>query len=384
VRDDTGGLLLEADIKESGSREKYVAWDESVDAPTAYDPKTAAYANGDSGKLRILGECRVKLADGGVIQCRPAFQLLAEAAAEWRPEKASEITGLKPDEVRELGRLMGTVRPISYWTFNGIERRPDATQTNRALALLYAITGNLGSPGGNSLSWTTTLGATAVHADNVLDAEQLKKRLGLGGSYSRPLGPPGMVAGSVQADALYDAILDEDPYPVKAGLVFGGDSLLTQGDSNRGREALLKLDFFVVSEMFMTPVAEMADIVLPSATCWESEFVRTSFGWSEPYSSYAMMRKKIVEPRGESRPDTWMMAELAKRLGFGENFWNGDMEAFFNNVLSPLGLSAEELREKPFGVHYGPAEAKYHAYKSMDKTLGRAKGFGTPTSKVEV
>ncbi|MFQ5852569.1 MAG: molybdopterin-dependent oxidoreductase [Candidatus Binatia bacterium] len=384
VRNDNNKLLVEADIKTSGSGERYVAWDDRSNAPTSYDPKTTAYENGDCGGLRIFGECNLKLTDGRTIKCRPAFQILAESAAQWRPEKAYEVTGLRPDDVRELARLLGSVKPVSFWTFNGIERRPDATQTNRAISTLNAITGNLGTPGGNSLSWTTTLTATTINPRNVLPAEQLKKRLGINGPYSRPLGPPGMVAGSVQADALYDAILHANPYPVKAGLVFGGNSLLTQGDSEVGYKALLKLDFLAVAEIFMTPVAELADIVFPSATCWESEFVRTSFGWSEPYSSYAMMRKKIIEPQGESRPDTWIMAELANRLGFGERFFDGKMEVVFDNILSPLGLSAEKLREKPFGIHYGPADAKYYSYRAVDKNLGRVKGFETPSGKVEI
>ncbi|MEE9550449.1 MAG: molybdopterin-dependent oxidoreductase, partial [Candidatus Binatia bacterium] len=298
VREDNQSLLVEADVIGEGRAERYVAWDERANAPAFYDPKTTAYLNGGAASLRILGECEVKLADGKTVLCQPAFQVLADSAAEWRPERAREVTGLEPDDVRDIARLLGSVKPTSFWTFNGIERRPDATQTNRAISVLNAILGNLGAPGGNSFSWTTTVTATTINARNILPADQWNKRLGLEGTYSRPLGPPGVGAGSIQADALYDAILHGKPYVVKAGLVFGGDTLLTQGDSAVGREAILKLDFLAVSEIFMTPVVELADIVFPGATCWESEFVRTTFGWSEPYSNYAMMRRKVVEPQG--------------------------------------------------------------------------------------
>jgi len=384
VREDNQSLLVEADVIGEGRAERYVAWDERANGPVFYDPNTTSYLNGGAVNLRILGACEVKLVDGKTVRCHPAFQLLADSAAEWRPENSRGVTGLRPDDVIEVARLLGTVKPTSFWTFNGIERRPDATQTNRAISILNAILGNLGAPGGNSFDWTTTLTATMINARNILPTDQRNKRLGLEGTFARPLGPPGVGAGSIQADALYDAILYGRPYPVKAGLVFGGDTLLTQGDSVVGREALLKLDFLAVSEMFNTPVVELADIVLPGATCWESEFVRTSFGWSEPYSSHAMMRRKVVEPQGESRSDTWIMAQLANRLGFGESFFNGNMDAVFDNVLSPLGLSVEKLRKKPFGVNYGPADPKYYSYKAVDKNLGRAKGFETPSGKVEI
>ncbi len=384
VREDNQNLLVERDVIGEGSPERYVAWDERSNSPAFYDSESTTYLNGNPSSLKILGLCEVKLADRKTIRCRPSFQLLADSAAKWRPESARKVTGLKPDDVRKVAKLLGSVKPTSFWTFNGIERRPDATQTNRAISILNAILGNLGAPGGNSLNWITTLSATNINARNVLPAEQWNKRLGLEGNYSRPLGPPGVGAGSIQADALYEAILHGKPYPVKAGLVFGGDTLLTQGDSAVGREALLKLDFLAVSELFITPVVEMADIVFPGATCWESEFVRTSFGWSEPYAHHAMMRRKVVEPEGESRSDTWIMAQLANRFGFGESFFNGDMEAVFDNILSPLGLRAAKLRKKRYGVHYGPADAKYYAYKAVDKNLGRAKGFQTPSGKVEI
>jgi anaerobic selenocysteine-containing dehydrogenase len=60
------------------------------------------------------------------------------------------------------------------------------------------------------------------------------------------------------------------------------------------------------------------------------------------------------------------------------------MDAVFDNILSPLGLSVEKLRKKRFGVHYGPADPKYYSYKAVDKNLGRAKGFETPSGKVEI
>jgi anaerobic selenocysteine-containing dehydrogenase len=62
------------------------------------------------------------------------------------------------------------------------------------------------------------------------------------------------------------------------------------------------------------------------------------------------LRQRVVEPRGEARSDTEIIFELASRLGLGDHFWNGDIDAACRYRLSPPGLSLEMLREQPGGV----------------------------------
>ena len=66
---------------------------------------------------------------------------------------------------------------------------------------------------------------------------------------------------------------------------------------------------------------------------------------------------KIEEPRGEARSDTWIVCELAKRLGLGKEFFEGDVDAGHRYTLEPTGVTLEALRASPQGVRV-PAEVR--------------------------
>ncbi len=82
------------------------------------------------------------------------------------------------------------------------------------------------------------------------------------------------------------------------------------------------------------------------------------------------MRQAAIASAGESRPDAYIVFELAKRLGFGNLFWNGDINAGLNAILAPLGLTLDELRAQPGGISLagGPDYFRY-----------RREGFKTQT-----
>ena len=63
---------------------------------------------------------------------------------------------------------------------------------------------------------------------------------------------------------LWETIATGDPYPVKAAIIFGANSAVGYSNISRVKEALASLDFLVVADLFMTPTAQAADIVLPS------------------------------------------------------------------------------------------------------------------------
>ena len=117
----------------------------------------------------------------------------------------------------------------------------------------------------------------------------------------------------------------------------------------RGREALAALDFYAHADLFMTPTAEMADIVLPVASAFEREALKIGFEISAEAQSLVQLRPRIVPPRGEARSDTDFIFDLAKRLGLGGHFWNGDVDAAYRQQLGPSGVTLEQLRAEPAG-----------------------------------
>ena len=72
---------------------------------------------------------------------------------------------------------------------------------------------------------------------------------------------------------VWDAILHEKPYPVKMVFLISSNPVITRANASMVYEALKKVDFLAVSDFFLTPTAELADLVLPAATWLEMDYV---------------------------------------------------------------------------------------------------------------
>ncbi len=165
------------------------------------------------------------------------------------------------------------------------------------------------------------------------------------------------------------------PYRVRALVGFGLNLLLSHADAARGAEALRQLEFHVQTDLYLTPTAAFADIVLPVASAWEREGLRVGFGLDQDACELVQFRPAVVAPRGEARADIDIVFDLAVRLGFGEHFWHGDIEAALDHHLAPSGLGWQALRAAPRGIRV-PLETAYRKYRSG--------GFATPSGKIEI
>jgi anaerobic selenocysteine-containing dehydrogenase len=195
----------------------------------------------------------------------------------------------------------------------------------------------------------------------------------------RPLGPARF--GFVSGEDLYTAALEGRPYRARALVNFGANFVMAHGDSARGREALGALDFFVHADLFMNPTAELADVVLPVAGAFESEALRIGFEVSQAAQAHVQLRRPVAVPRGEARSDLQIVFALATRLGLGEHFWDGDVEAAFRHQLAPSGVTLEQLRAAPGGVTL-PLTTRHR--KHAELLDGVPRGFATPSRRVEL
>ena len=295
---------------------------------------------------------------------RSVWDRLVSRCAEYPPDVAAEITGIPAADIVATARTLWEARPVAFYTWSGLEQHSSATQTTRAINVLYALTGSLDVPGGNVLF-------EAVPTNRIDGIELLS---GTGphtvGLDERPLGPARF--GFVTGEDLYGAALDGR---ITALVGFGGNPVMAHGESARGRDALAALDFFVQADLFMTPTAEIADIVLPVTTPFEAEALKVGFEYSQEAQSLVQLRQPLVEPRGETRSDLQIVFELATRLGLGEHFWDGDVEAAHRHQLAPSGLTLEELRAHPEGIRV-PLTTRHRKYAET--------GFATPSGKVEI
>jgi anaerobic selenocysteine-containing dehydrogenase len=375
VREDTQQLLTERDLAPVGHPETFVAWDSRQAVPVAYRPDRGyAQAGADPA---LSGTYPCTLADGTTVPCRPTLALLKGLAAQYAPERSEAITWVPAADVRRAVRMFATEQPSCYYTWVGLEEHTNATQTSRAVSLFYALTGQFDRRGSNVLFASTA--TNAVTGRELLPKEQATRTLGYA---ERPLGPPG-TAGLVAAYDMYRAILTAQPYPVKGLITFGTDVLMGNGDPLRGKAALEALDFYVHVDLFANPSAALADLLLPAATCWERAALRPSLGAGAELATWAQFREPVVQPRYESRSEVAIIFDLATRLGLGEHFFQGDIEAASNYELAPSGLTVQQLRQHSMGLR-AKGETRFQKYAELDAATGQPHGFPTPTRKVEI
>src|SRR5262249_2012767 len=175
--------------------------------------------------------------------------------------------------------------------------------------------------------------------------------LGVG---ERPLGPARW--GWVGTPDLYRAILEGTPYPLRAMIGFGANALLAPANGRHGREALRALDFYAPLDLFMTPTAELADVVLPVASAFEREGLKLGFEISQETQSLIQLRPAVVPPAGEARADTDIIFDLAGRPGLGAQFWDGVIDAAYRPQAAPDRVPPGQLHPAPRGRR-APAEA---------------------------
>jgi anaerobic selenocysteine-containing dehydrogenase len=288
------------------------------------------------------------------------FSDLAQHVKPYTPETVSQITWVPPDLIRKAARLYAEVKPAAIQWGNAIEHDINAFDATRSLVCLMAICGNLEVPGGNINAHDPKIMGLAefVRADLIPD-----KRKEMIGAYH------GIIPRLMTVPPAYfrKAVLDAVPYPVRGYYGMCTNPMVAWADSPVTYEAFMSLDFVAVADIFMTPTASMADIVLPVAHQYEMNDI----GHYGIGHGMILARPKLVEPPEECWPDIKIMNELGKRVSVPE-YWHDDFEEFLEDVVRPAGLTYREFAA--MGYLKGPDRFKLH----------EEKGFRTPTGKVEL
>jgi anaerobic selenocysteine-containing dehydrogenase len=372
VRSDTDRLLKAEDLVSGNGSGQFVAWDSLSNRNVRYDPMAGRYET-PSGHLALRGEYSVATKDG-TISCRPVFDRYAALCKRYSPELIETICWIPPGQLEEAARTIWHARPVSYYAWSGHEQHANATETARAMAMLYALTGSFDAAGGNVLFPAAP--AASITGEDLPAAKRLAPAIGFA---ERPLGPARW--NTISAEDFYRAVLEGIPYPVRGLIGFGANLLLARGDPVRGRAALAALDFYAHADLFMTPTAALADIVLPVASCFEREALKIGFEISAEAQSLVQLRQAIVAPPDQARSDTDFIFGLATRLGLGEHFWQGDVDAGYRQQLGPSGITLDQLRAEPGGLRK-PLTTKHFKYAASDDN-GNPRGFPTPSRKME-
>src|SRR4030042_894655 len=228
----------------------------------------------------------------------------------------SDVTWVPAALIRDAARYYAGTHPAAIQWGNAIEQNINTFDTSRALICLMAICGNMGVPGCN------------IHATepNILRLGELVRADLLPSKKEDMIhvhhnAIPRLM--NVPPTLFRRAVLEDIPYPVRGAYMQGTNPLLAYADSTTTLKTLMKLDFLVVSDIFMTPTASFADIVLPAATSFEfNDIGHVGLG-----HGFILARPKVVDPPEECRPDIEILNEFGKRLT-PMDYWYKDNNDF--------------------------------------------------------
>jgi thiosulfate reductase/polysulfide reductase chain A len=286
---------------------------------------------------------------------------LPAAMAGYTPEWAEERTGVPADTIRRIAREFAAAkrRALAHpgWRTSNFV---NSFQTERAIATLNAVVGNVFEPNG-------CLIAASPEASGV--------------PLGKPPQPPYPRTGALRLDGvpwkyplvplklgifqnIRDAILTGEPYQAHGWFISRQNPVLSLPDRARTLEALAKLDFIASIDVIVNDTAWYADVILPEASYLER------FDPLSVVAGQVFLRQPVIEPQGEARSALWIFKELGARLGLADYFQYADEEDYLRQQLAPLGASLEDLRL------IGRLE--------VEAPEAREITFSTPSGKIEV
>jgi formate dehydrogenase major subunit len=200
------------------------------------------------------------------------FEGVAASVEAWSPEKASGITGIPTGDIIAAAKCFGRARAAAIVCASGVAQ----DQTLACLANLAAITGQIGRPGAGIFALRGSANSQGASDPPIVTVDL----------------PEAILAGKIHS--LFIA---------------GGNPVISHQDTKRFQQALGRLDFLVVADLFLTETARHADIVLPAA------------GWAEKDGTVTNTERRVqrvratVAPPGEARADWLIFQSLAQTMG---------------------------------------------------------------------
>lgn len=247
------------------------------------------------------------------------------AAARWTPARAAAACDLPPDQLTRFYRLFSdSDRVLTLWCM-GINQSVHGSDHNNAILNAHLLSGKLGRAGCGPFSLTGQPNAMGGREVGGL-ANQLAAHMGFSEAECDRLqrfwrSPTVARRPGLSAVALFEAVARG---AVKAVWILGTNPAVSMPEGNRVTQALAACPLVIVSDvMAHTDTTACADILLPA------------LGWGEKNGTVTNSERRIsrqrafAPPPGDAKPDWWLLAQVAQRLGFGDAFgWTHPAEIF--------------------------------------------------------
>ena len=302
------------------------------------------------------------------------FEELKARAAEYTLEKTAARTWIPAEDILEATRLFATSNSSALYTFIGATMGDNSISTLRLMGFLPALTGRLDQPGNNCTHLPVNMRMPSYYRPGAEsdDSERLADQISAD-KFPLLSGPTALTAPYPNPAHVIDAMLTGDPYPVKA-LWTDCNPMVGLEDSYKVLEALKTLDLLIVSDMFESPTAHLADYILPVTNHLESNAITEYSGLN-----IISARVKCTEPRGEVREEADTVMEVLRRMGYGDKLPVQSYQELLDYRLAPLGITFDEFAE--MGTFIGPDERGKYASGKL-RPDGEP-GFNTPSGKIE-
>jgi anaerobic selenocysteine-containing dehydrogenase len=254
-----------------------------------------------------------QLHDGGFVQRHTVgFDALAGHVEAYSPAWGEGVTGVAAARIVAFARRYATTKPAMIVIGgSSMYKGANGWQAGRAIACLPALTGNLGIPGGG---FGPRHGAN-THGQGLASVAAMERR------------KPGDYIPN-QMPRITEALQDGR---IRVMLLWGTNMVSSFADTRSVVEGLRRCDLVTAYDLFMSDTArECADIVLP-ATSWLEELGMKST------NTHLYLMPQVLDPPGETRPASWILQELARRLGVDDFFPWESYEAMVDTVLDHPG-----------------------------------------------
>jgi formate dehydrogenase major subunit len=239
------------------------------------------------------------------------YEALHKLVASYPPETAAKICGVDAETLREVAVAFGRARSaIIFWGM-GISQHVYGTNNARCLIALALLTGNIGKPGSglhplrgqNNVQGASDAGLIPMVYPDYQSVEDPAIREKFERAWGRPLSPKrGLTVVEITHAALKGRI--------KGMYILGENPFLSDPNASVVREALARLDFLVVQDIFLTETAESADVILPASSYLEK------LGTYTNTDRRVQIGRPVLRLPGQARLDWEIVCEISTRMGY--------------------------------------------------------------------